>query len=239
MAEKGIKSARIVLLLVLLAAARIWGTAAFADDPETLRLLPGDWVLYGDAGDEEDGAAQTEMAVLSLEEDGRLSLRCNGEDGSYAYSCEGAWSFAFVPDGMDYLTLRFTAADDPLLAGGADGMECVYDVYTESWVENDTEFTALLLEETEDGGASPFEELTGYGSAALYRKRGPNMRVVNCKDFVSLRAKRDQSSARLAKVPLGALVLAYPEAGEENGFIQCVYRDEYGFILSKYLQPVE
>ena len=65
------------------------------------------------------------------------------------------------------------------------------------------------------------------------------MRVVNCKNFVSLRAKPAASSARLAKVPLGALVLALPGAEEQNGFVWCTYRDEYGYILAEYLQPVE
>lgn len=106
-------------------------------------------------------------------------------------------------------------------------------------MENDTEHTYLILEETGCSGVSPFTDLYGYPSAALHREQGPNMRVVNCSHYVSLREKRSTASARLAKVPLGAQVLAFPEAGEENGFIQCVYHDEYGYILSEYLRPVE
>ena len=35
------------------------------------------------------------------------------------------------------------------------------------------------------------------------------------------------------------MVLAYPEFGEKDGFILCVYHDEYGYILADYLEPVE
>ena len=58
-----------------------------------------------------------------------------------------------------------------------------------------------------------------------------------CKDYVSLRSKASKSSTRLAKVPLGASVLAYPDE-EQNGFILCVYQDEYGYILAEYLEPI-
>ena len=64
------------------------------------------------------------------------------------------------------------------------------------------------------------------------------MQVVNCSDYVSLRKAADKSSARIERVPLGALVLAYPEE-EQNGFILCVYHSEYGYILADYLAPVD
>ena len=91
-------------------------------------------------------------------------------------------------------------------------------------------------------GVSPFTEVYGEdcaGGLALHREQGPNMRVVKCKEFVSLREARSTSAKRLAKVPLGALVLAFPEYGEENGFIYCVYHDEEGFILAEYLSPAD
>ena len=119
--------------------------------------------------------------------------------------------------------------------------ENAYNAYMESWVENDTEHAYLILEK-EDGAPSPFTEVFGeeaQWSVALHRERGPNMRVVYCKEFVSLREERSASSRRLAKVPLGAAVLAFPEAGKENGFILCVYHDEYGYILSEYLEKIE
>ena len=64
-----------------------------------------------------------------------------------------------------------------------------------------------------------------------------DMRVVNCSSYVSLREKRSTASARIAKVPLGAEVLAYPEE-EQNGFVLCVYGEQYGYILKEYLEPI-
>ena len=131
-------------------------------------------------------------------------------------------------------------ADHPERPGNGYSTECAYNVSAESWLENDTEYTAFILEETGNGnGDTPFRELYGYDGAAMYRERKPNMRVVNCSSYVSLREKRSASSGRIAKVPLGAQVLAFPEAGDENGFILCVYHDKYGYILSEYLEKIE
>ena len=153
--------------------------------------------------------------------------------------CEGVWTYEPVPGYSGKLTLLFTSTDDPAKAGAGYGVECVYGFYTESWVEDDTQHTYLLTEPVSCSGVSPFEEAFGYDGAALHREQGPNMRVVNCREFVSLREERSTKSARLAKVPLGALVLAYPEYGDEKGFIACVYQDEYGYIQAKYLEPAE
>ena len=109
----------------------------------------------------------------------------------------------------------------------------------EGWDEDDVQNTWCILEPVSCSGVSPFEELSGFDGAALHREQGPNMRVVNCKESVSLREKRSKTSARLAKVPLGALVLAFPDAGDENGFLLCMYHNQYGYILAEYLAPVE
>ena len=145
-----------------------------------------------------------------------------------------------VPDYSGHIRLHFIATGTPAYAGSAYSVECVYDAYTESWVENDTEFTYLILNPLLScTGVSPFEEVYGDANVALHREKGPNMRVVRCKEFVSLRETRSTTAKRLAKVPLGALVLAYPEYGEANGFLYCVYHDEEGYILAEYLQPLE
>lgn len=60
----------------------------------------------------------------------------------------------------------------------------------------------------------------------------PEMYIVNCNEWVSLREHRDTSSRRLAKVPLGAVVRNCYESGL---FTLCEYRGTYGFILSEYL----
>ena len=77
------------------------------------------------------------------------------------------------------------------------------------------------------------------GPLALHREHGPNARIVNCRDYVSLRAKRSTGSARLAKVPLGAMVMAFPEFGGENGFTLCEYQGKTGYILTEYLELSE
>ena len=72
------------------------------------------------------------------------------------------------------------------------------------------------------------------------------MRVVNCRDFVSLRATPDKTGIVLAKVPLGSIVLycnnnvkqyasgSYRKQAEL--FIQCEYEGQEGYILKKHLQ---
>ena len=62
-----------------------------------------------------------------------------------------------------------------------------------------------------------------------------SMRVVRCKEWVSLREKSDTSSRRLAKVPLGAVVNSCIRDG--SGMVFCKYEGEYGFILEEYLEP--
>ena len=228
-----------MLLCVLLLALMACGTTASAEDQELLKRLPGQRIFTDEVQEEGEEARTADLAFLTLEEDGKMSLRCNRKNGDYAYTCEGGWSFELVPDGMDRLTLLFTSTDDPSRSGSEYSVVCVYNVYSESWVENDTEHTYLILEDGECSGLCPFEDLYEYNNVALHQEKGPNMRVINCKTFVSLRKTRSTSSARLLKVPLDALVLAFPEYGEENGFIYCVYHDKAGYILAEYLEPVE
>lgn len=199
-------------------------------DADFLRVLPGQWA------EEYEGAG----TVLTLNADGSMALDCYSLNGEFAYSCQGTWRYEPVPDYSGHIRLHFTATGNPAYAGSAYSVECVYDAYTESWVENDTEFTYLILNPLLScTGISPFEEVYGDANVALHREKGPNMRVVRCKEFVSLRETRSTTAKRLAKVPLGALVLAYPEYGEANGFLYCVYHDEEGYILAEYLQPLE
>lgn len=224
-------SARAVLLLLVLILAAQGCRTALAGDMETLRRLPGRWA------EEYEGAG----TVLTIEEDGRISLYCYSTEEDYAYTCGGTWMFEYRPDMNDRLTLTFTSTDNPAYADGEYRAECVYEAYTESWVENDTLIRCLILTPAGGSGGSPFEDVYGNegGEVALYTEKGPNMRIANCKDYVSLRAERSKTSKRLAKVPLGALVLAFPEEGTAGGFISCVYQDIEGYILTQYLEPVE
>lgn len=64
-----------------------------------------------------------------------------------------------------------------------------------------------------------------------------DMVVVNCQEWVSLRAEPSVDSDRLAKVPLGALVTGCREA--ENHFIRCDYDGLRGYIRDDLLERVE
>ncbi|MBR4457353.1 MAG: SH3 domain-containing protein [Clostridia bacterium] len=222
------RTVRSVLFLCVLLAALACAATAFAADPEMETLLPGRW-------SEEYEGVET---VLALGEDGVMSLSCRSTDGSFAWTCGGTWSFTFVPDYSDHLTLHFTLTNNPAYEGTEYDVECLYEAYTESWVENDTEQIALILTAVSCSGVCPFEEAFGSADVVLYRRLGPNMRIANCKEWVALREKPNKSATRLAKVPLGAPVLAYPES-RSGDFILCVYHDQYGYILAQYLEPIE
>ena len=238
MAGKSKGSARaVILLLAVFFAAQAFVANVAADDAEMLGILPGEWTYEAEALGDEDAGENVRLA-LTLQEDGQMLLYFEGENGGFSYTWEGQWAFEVVSGGMDRLTLRFTGTDDPGWEENAMA-ECVYEAYMESWVENATEYTYLILSPVEGSGLSPFETVYGYDDLALHREYGPNMRVAHCDSFVSLREKRSTSSARILKVPLGEKVLAYPEYGEENGFYLCVYQGEYGYILTKYLEPME
>ncbi len=240
MTGKGWKNARFFpLLLVLLMAAQI-GSANAADDA-LLKKLPGRWT-YTDYADKESTEDETaaDLAFLTFEEEGKVSLSCYDVAGGYLFACQGVWSLEPVRDGNDRLTIRYTSTDKPLGTESAYALECVYEAYSESWVENDAEVSYLILTPVGCSGISPFQETYGEDwELTLHRKQGPNMRIAHCKTYVSLRERPMAASGRLAKVPLGAPVLAYPEDGGQNGFIRCVYQGLEGYILSKYLEPVE
>ena len=226
------------LLFVLLLAFLLPGAAT--GDEDLPGLLPGRWTftLYSQAPED---AAETDAAFLTLEEGGRMTLLCGDADGRPLAALEGIWACEADADGTDRLTLRFTQGANVLPDGTALPLECVYRTYSESWLEDGCVYTYLILEDDE-GLPSPFQAFygeQGISPLGLRRIQEPNMRVVNCESFVSLREKPSTSSARLKKVPLGARVIAFPGAGEENGFLFCAYEDSYGYILSSYLAPVE
>ena len=243
MARKDMGKARIVLVLfILFLVAQPNAAGASADYEKLLKDIPGLWT-YSAYSEEQAGGeepAETDLAYMTFEENGNVTLSCFNKEGDYAYSCEGSWSLENVPDMNDVMTIRYTSTDNPSSQADSEySLECVYEVYMESWIEDVTEITYFICTPVSSSGTDPFADAYGEWEVALHREQGPNMRVVKCKDYVSLREKRSTSSKRLAKVPLDALVLAYPELGEEKGFIACVYNNEEGYILSEYLQPIE
>ena len=235
MAQKNAGRKWIALLLSLLLLAL--NTCASAGDMNMLKELPGQWT-DSDKIILEGGEEREVDLILSLEKDETMSVSVYRKDGTYVYSSKGTWSFEYVPDLNDHLTLLFTSTDNPQYTGKEFRSECVFEAYTESWIENDTQFTYLILMDVRVGSFSPFADSEGYGDTALHREQGPNMQVVRCNNYVSLRQKASKSARRVAKVPLGALVLAFPEYAEGD-FTYCEYHDDYGYILTEYLQPIE
>lgn len=59
------------------------------------------------------------------------------------------------------------------------------------------------------------------------------MRVVNCKEWISLRESPSTSSARIVQIPLGAEVGFIENAG--NGFYRITYNGKAGYALAEYL----
>ena len=64
-----------------------------------------------------------------------------------------------------------------------------------------------------------------------------DMKVVNCKNWVSLRKSPSTSAKRLDKVSLGEIVTDCHPA--KAGFVECTYKGQKGYILMKYLERVE
>lgn len=60
------------------------------------------------------------------------------------------------------------------------------------------------------------------------------MQVINCTEWVSLRAEPDSTAQRFAEVPLGATVYGFH--GSNGDFTQCSYDGRVGYILTEYLQ---
>lgn len=63
------------------------------------------------------------------------------------------------------------------------------------------------------------------------------MRIVNCEEWVSLRAEPDSNAQRFAQVPLDATVRGFYQS--DGDFSQCEYQGQVGYILNRYLQSGE
>lgn len=64
-----------------------------------------------------------------------------------------------------------------------------------------------------------------------------DMFVVNCEEWVSLRKSPSTSAERLKKVPLDAVVTDCEWV--DGNFTRCTYQGVTGYILDKYLEPIE
>ena len=77
------------------------------------------------------------------------------------------------------------------------------------------------------------------GALALTITEYGPMRVVNCEEWVSLRDVPGTGGDRLAKVPLGAVVMEAEWMPLYDQFVYCRYGGQYGYVLSKYLVAVD
>ena len=62
------------------------------------------------------------------------------------------------------------------------------------------------------------------------------MRVVWCKEWVSLREEPKKTSNRLAEIPLGDIVYSCTDINDPR-FYKCVYQGQTGYVLKGYLIP--
>ncbi len=63
------------------------------------------------------------------------------------------------------------------------------------------------------------------------------VRVARCREFVSLRKSCDPRAARKCKIPLGGRMIKLSDAA--NGFSEVYYCGQRGYVLSRYLKPID
>ena len=59
--------------------------------------------------------------------------------------------------------------------------------------------------------------------------------VVNCNEWITLRAKPYTSAATVTRIPLGARVMIY-DGAPYNGFYAAKYNGMYGYVLAHYIR---
>ena len=82
--------------------------------------------------------------------------------------------------------------------------------------------------ESEASGSETFESET-FESETF----GTTLYIVNCEEYVSLRAQPDTSAEALARIPLGTAVTCYGDVG--NDFSEVAYQGMTGYVLTRYL----
>ena len=97
--------------------------------------------------------------------------------------------------------------------------------YAGAW---DADGAPAVSEENQSGGAAPAD----HGGSEAPAESGSAMYVVNCSEYVNLRAAPDTASQVLAHIPLGEQVLAY---GGEGDFYRVEYAGMRGYVHADYL----
>ena len=131
---------------------------------------------------------------------------------------------------MKRLTLLLAAALLLCLPAAAEGWS-----FGDSWEEAPSAYAGEW--DADSAPAVPADEGTRNDAPAQdagweASSSATTMYVVNCSEYVNLRAAPDTASQSLAHVPLGAQVLAY---GGEGGFYRVEYAGMRGYVHADYL----
>ena len=131
---------------------------------------------------------------------------------------------------MKRLTLLLAAALLLCLPAAAEGWS-----FGDSWEEAPSAYAGEW--DADSAPAAPADEGTRNDAPAQdagweASSSATTMYVVNCSEYVNLRAAPDMASQSLAHVPLGAQVLAY---GGEGDFYRVEYAGMRGYVYADYL----
>ena len=131
---------------------------------------------------------------------------------------------------MKRLTLLLAAALLLCLPAAAEGWS-----FGDSWEEAPSAYAGEW--DADSAPAAPADEGTRNDAPAQdagweASSSATTMYVVNCSEYVNLRAAPDTASQSLAHVPLGAQVLAY---GGEGDFYRVEYASMRGYVHADYL----
>ena len=66
---------------------------------------------------------------------------------------------------------------------------------------------------------------------------GTKLRVVNCDEYVTLRAEPDTKAAALDRIPLGCEAVSLID--QRNGFVRVAWKGQMGWVLEKYLKSID
>ena len=77
----------------------------------------------------------------------------------------------------------------------------------------------------------------GYVLKAYLERPSAAVRISNCREFVSFRAFPNPRAPRICKIPLGRMCVK--QCDTANGFARVYYNGQYGYVLDRYLQPID
>ena len=87
---------------------------------------------------------------------------------------------------------------------------------------------------TGDFAHGRYKGVEGYALYEYLTSKATLYRVVNCNEWISLRAEPSVESATLCTIPLGSRVRYIADA--ENGFMHVFYNGYIGYALAEYLE---